>query len=135
MSDMSDPMAEVPTRIWNRAAMEGGGPAARTGDRMLSAMIQAHGLISSGGVLHALEALTAEEMTGAIHGYRYFGLDDVAAFLTTEATVPEAERTDDDELRLDDVYGELIPTDSSFDEPLNGRLRQSPEDFAPLGAN
>jgi hypothetical protein len=124
-------MNEYSTRVWNRAAMDGGGTDPRTGDRMLSAMLQAHGLISNGGVLHGLEVLTAEEMTGAIQGYRYFGLVDVAGFLAAEATVPEAERTDDDELRLDNEYGNLIPTDSTFDEPFNRRLRESPEDFAP----
>jgi hypothetical protein len=123
-------MDEYPTRVWNRAAMEGGGSDPKIGDLMLSAMLRAHGLISNGGVLHCLEVLPAEAMTEALEGYRYFGLDEVAAFLTTEAKVPDAQRTDDDELRLDDEYGELIPTDSTFDGPFNGRLRQSPEDFA-----
>jgi hypothetical protein len=98
---------------------------------MLSAMLQAHGLISNGGVLHALELLTAGEMNEAIQGYRYFGLDEVAGFLASEARVAEADRFDDDESRLDKAYGGLIPTDSTFDAPFDGRLRQSPEDFAP----
>lgn len=124
-------MDEYPTRVWNRAAMEGGGSDPKVGDLMLSAMLQAHGLISNGGVLHGLEVLLPEAISEAIEGYRYFGLEEAAAFLATEAKVPEAQRTDDDELRLDNEYGDMIPTDSTFDEPFNRRLRQSPEDFAP----
>ena len=122
-------MDEYATRVWNRAT-GGGGSDAKVGDVMLSAMLQAHGLISSGGVLNGLEVFPAEAMTDAIEGFRYFGLDEVAAFLAIEAKVPEAQRTDDDELRLDNRYGELIPTDSTFDEPFHRRLRDLPEDFA-----
>jgi hypothetical protein len=124
-------MDEYSTRVWNRAAMDGGGSDPRMGDLMLSSMLLAHGLISSGGILHGLELLPAEAMTEAIEGYRYFGLDEVAAFLASVVKVPEGRRTDDDELLLDTQYGELIPTDSTLDEPFNRRLGQSPEDFAP----
>lgn len=124
-------MNDYQRRVWNRAAMEGGGSDPRVGDLRLSAMIRAHGLIENGGVLDCLEVLPAEAMTEAIEGYRYFGLDEVAAFLAAEANVPEAQRTEDDELRLDKAYGELIPTDSAFDKPFNERVRQSPEQFAP----
>jgi hypothetical protein len=124
-------MDEYPTRVWNRAVTEGGGSDPKIGDLMLSGMLQAHGLISNGGVLHGLEVLPADAMTEAVEGYRYFGLNEAAAFLATEARVPEAQRTDDDELRLDNEYDELIPTDSTLQEPFNRRLRESPEDFAP----
>lgn len=63
--------------IWNRACGEN--PLrALPGDRALTDLLYAHGLVMSGGVLHAKECMTNEELTDAEVGYRYFGLDDVA---------------------------------------------------------
>ena len=45
-------------QIWNRAALESGGPAAREGDRALAALLLAHGMVMNGGVGHALEVLS-----------------------------------------------------------------------------
>jgi hypothetical protein len=123
---------EYATRVWNRAATEGGGPDPGTGDEMLTALLLAHGQIESGGVLNAFDVLSPDQVAEAVRGYRYFGLTDAAAFLEREAAVPEDDRADEDEARLDKTYNEdLVPTDSVFDEPLARRLSESPGDFAP----
>src|SRR4030095_8162662 len=69
--------------IWNRACAEAGSPKPLTapGDRALADMIHAHSLAMKGGVLHAVESLTAEERAAAVEGYRFFGLHAVALVL------------------------------------------------------
>jgi hypothetical protein len=49
-------------RVWNRAALDAGGSPPREGDRALAALLLAHGMIMNGGVDHAVEALSAEEL-------------------------------------------------------------------------
>jgi hypothetical protein len=41
--------------IWNRAALDAGGPCPRHGDAALSAVLGLHGLAMSGGLLDAVE--------------------------------------------------------------------------------
>ena len=70
--------------IWNRACLQDVA-GLEVGDRALAAMILAHGLVMNGGVLHAVEALDADQLAAAKEGFRYFGLARVEAFLA-EAT-------------------------------------------------
>jgi hypothetical protein len=117
--------------IWNRACT-GGGPDPRAGDRALAALLLAHGLTMNGGVLHAVECLTAAEMSAAQSGYRFFGLDAVADLLAQARRVFEA---DDDvesqEPRLDQQYAALVLSDSSLAERFEKHWRENPSDFAP----
>lgn len=80
-----------------------------------------------GGVLHALEALTKQEVSAAISGYRYFGLDAATALLI------EISATDDpDEAACDRRYGESIPTDDVLAQAFENKLKSIPKDFAPV---
>ena len=71
----------VAHRVRNRAALESGGECPGPGDRALSSLLLAHGLVMNGGVHHALQCLSPSELHAAIDAYSYFGLDDVATFL------------------------------------------------------
>lgn len=87
----------------------------------------------NGGVLHAVECMTAEELSDADAGYRYFGLGDVASLLARASGIFE---TADDlgcqEQQLDGEYAKLIPSDSSLVERFDEQLKSRPSDFAPL---
>lgn len=118
--------------IWNRACGE---DPLRTlpGDRALADLLYAHGLAMNGGVLHAVECLTAEELSDAQAGYRFYGFDDVASLLSRARSVFEA--ADDlgsHEQRLDGEYIHFVPSDRFLDEHFQIRLKANPSDFAPL---
>ena len=118
--------------IWDRGC--GQDPLrALPGDRALADLLYVHGLAMNGGVLHAVESVTAEELSEAEAGYRYYGLDDVASLLSRTRQIFEAA---DDlggyEQQLDGEYANLIPSDSSLVERLQKRLKSSPSDFASL---
>src|SRR5262245_43211567 len=119
--------------IWNRACSEA--PLrALPGDRALADLLYAHGLAMNGGVLHAVECMTAEELSHAEAGYRYYGLDAVASLLARARGIFEA--ADDPgshEQQLDREYAHLIPSDNSLVVRFQARLKTSPSDFAPLG--
>jgi hypothetical protein len=67
--------------VWNRAALESGGPHARPGDRALAALLLAHGLAMNGGVEHAIETMFSHEFAAAISGYEFFSMPQVARLL------------------------------------------------------
>jgi hypothetical protein len=120
--------------IWNRAC---GDDALRSlpGDRALNDLLRAHGRAMNGGVLHAVECLTASELSDAKAGYRFYGLDGVASLLSRARTIFE---TDDDlgsyEQQLDRRYVAMIPSDSSLVERFEKRLNSCPWEFAPIRA-
>jgi hypothetical protein len=118
--------------IWNRACGED--PLrALPGDRAIVDLLYAHGLAMNGGVLHAVEVMTAEELSCAEAGYRYYGLDDVASLLFRARVILEA--ADDlgsHEQPLDSEYAQMIPSDSSLAARFEKRLKSSPSDFGPL---
>src|ERR1700686_4025963 len=94
--------------IWNRACGED--PLrAFPGDRALADLLRAHGLAMNGGVLHAVECLTASELSNAEAGYRFYGLDPAAALLIRARTILDK---DDDlefhEHQLDRQYADII---------------------------
>ena len=126
--DMTDAI-----KIWNRACGEG----LRTlpGDRALTDLLYAHGMAMNGGVLHAVELMTADELSDAQAGYRYFGLDDIALLLSRARQIFEAgDDLGSHERPLDRQYAQLIPSDDSLVERFETRLKSSPADFAPLRA-
>ena len=71
--------------VWNRAALEDGGPTPAEGDLALAALLRAHGVVMNGGVDHALEVLSAAELRAALAGYRYFGFEQIALLLEDAA--------------------------------------------------
>lgn len=119
-------------RIWNRACGED--PLrALPGDRALADLLCAHNLAMNGGVLHAVECLTIEQRLAAEAGYRYFGFEEVASFLSHAQEIFE---TTDDlesyEQKLDVEYGHIIPSDTTLVDRFKLRLKSYPLDFAPL---
>ncbi|HPF39016.1 MAG TPA: hypothetical protein P5081_17065 [Phycisphaerae bacterium] len=120
--------------IWNRAC---GDDKLRDlpGDRALADLLIAHGLAMNGGVLHAVECMTAEQLSDADSGYRYFGLDGIASLLTRAQRILElGEDLEAREDQLDAEYVELIPTDTELGQRFEARFKTHRSDFAPLRA-
>ena len=115
--------------IWNRACLERGGPAPREGDLALASLLQAHGLIMNGGVLHALEVLSQAERESAIAGYRYFGL--VAAANVLAQSYAD---TDEAEHESNSAYSLAIGNDEVLAHAFRVQLLARPDVFAPLNA-
>jgi hypothetical protein len=117
---------------WNRACGE---DPLRTlpGDRALADLLGAHGLAMNGGVLHAVECMTPEELADAQAGYRFFGFDDIDSLLSRARRIFEAGNDlGRHEGQLDREYADVIPSDDSIAERFEKRLKSSPSDFAPL---
>lgn len=123
--------------VWNRATT-GGGTSPGEGDAALSAALAFHSLAMNGGVLHAYEVLTAEELGRARDGFAWLALTDVAAYL--EATAQQIETTNwDDEAAVDtleasagDGYQALLPDDATLESAFRSRLAEHPEAFHAL---
>lgn len=120
--------------IWNRACGED--PLRNlAGDRALTDLLYAHGFVMNGGVLHAVECLTAEELADADAGYRYFGLEGIASLLFRARRVFEAGKDlGNDEQKLNGEYAALIPSDSAVVDRFEKRFKSNPSEFAPLRA-
>jgi len=119
--------ADTQTIIWNRAAIDGGGPAPGPGDTALSAVLRLHNMIMSGGLDHALDVLTPEDFASAASGFRYLQLSDVAELVELAQGAP----TDDLLEQLDARYSALIPRDQVISDQFKALLQQRPDDFAP----
>ena len=117
-------------RVWNRAALEGGGMTAREGDRALAALLVAHGLVMNGGVEQAMEALSADELEAAAAGFRFFSFGEVASLLEESSIngVLDEEKVEE----ADDRYAEVIPDDSTLVDRFSDVFRVSPDLFAPF---
>ena len=118
--------------IWNRACGED--PLRHhPGDRALADMLLAHGLAMNGGVLHAVECLSAGELSDAESGYRFYGLGAVASLLSRAKVLLDAdEDLDRHESELDDEYAAIIPDDASLARLFEEHLRANPSAYAPL---
>ena len=121
--------------IWNRAC--GQDPLwALPGDRALADLMHAHGLAMNGGVLHAIECMTPKELSDAKAGYRYYGFDDVASFLSRACGIFKSmDELENHEQQLDGEYERLVPSDNSLVERFLMRLKSNCSDFAPLRPN
>lgn len=118
--------------IWNRACMEDGGEAPRVGDRALAALLLAHGLAMNGGVLHAAEMLSDEELAAAVAGYRFFGLEAIAALLCeARGLLGQEAELDEQESMLDQRYAAVIPDDELLVQQFREHWAAHPEDYAP----
>jgi hypothetical protein len=120
--------------VWNRACGED--PVrALPGDCALADLLGAHGLAMNGGVLHAVECMTADELSAAQAGYRYFGLGEVASLLgRARGIFDTADDLGSHEQQLDSEYAQLVPSDSLLVERFDQQLKACPSDFAPLRA-
>jgi hypothetical protein len=119
-------------RVWNRACHLDL-LAFGIGDRALWAMLNAHGLSMNGGVLHAVELLSAEKLAAAIAGYQFYGFPSVAELMQRARKAFEAGRNlEEFEVALDHEYAEYIRDDEALGERFESRFREHPEDFEPL---
>lgn len=119
--------------IWNRAAIENGGPMPASGDRALSALLYAHGLAMNGGVLHAVEHLTSDELADAQLGYSLFGITEISHLLTRSRKLfNDGGDLGIHERSLDAEYLAHIPNDSALIERFERHFHLHPSDFAPL---
>jgi len=113
--------------VWNRAAIQAGGPSPREGDLALSALLLVHGLVMNGGVCHALEVVTEAELRASCAGLRYFGFAAVADIL--EAARRE-EWTEESEGRFNNAYAELVD-DGTIGESFRRHIATNRELYAP----
>jgi hypothetical protein len=82
--------------VWNRAALEGGGPEPREGDVALATLLRAHGLAMNGGVLRFV-AVPREERVSLLTFSWWFTHDDLLrrdgidrVVRALESEIPEA---------------------------------------------
>lgn len=115
--------------VWNRAC-DGGGRNPRTGDAALAALLLLHGYAMNGGVFHAVEGLDEAEFKRAADGYRFFGLNSVAALLDRAAQTPMAGRGGL-ESTFDAEYARLA-SDPHLTKRFCQYYTSHPESFAPL---
>ncbi len=121
-------------QVWNRAALQEGRPSYRAGDRALADMLLAHSLAMNGGVHHSAEVLSRSEWDAAQAGYRYFGLDAVAALLATiRSQSDRGEITDEEEAHANEEYSRLIPDDESLTSRFEAIFATRRLEFARLG--
>ncbi len=130
-------------KVWNRAALDGGGGEPRAGDAALAALLLAPGLVSNGGVPHAAQHLSADEMRTAEAGYVFFGFDEVSGLLSRAAAAvardahargADARGADSEamELGLDAAYARLVPDDRTICARFEAHFADRPELYAPL---
>jgi len=123
--------------VWNRAALEAGGPSPGPGDVALASLLSLHSVAMNGGVLHSVEHHSAEELTAGVAGYRYFGLPQagevfewVADCLRNLESAPH--EADDLEIEADNRYAAAVPDDSTLAERFEQAFRDHPDAFAPV---
>ena len=117
--------------------MEAGGDDTRAGDHALSGLLSFHSRAMSGGVLDAVETATAEDLTLAEDGFRFFALADAADVVARVRSVLAAgdlSASDLEELErdADSRYAAIVPSDGTIVERFESRLRAEPDLFAPV---
>lgn len=87
----------------------------------------------NGGIHHALEIGSERERLQAADGYRFFGLDGVAALLLRADEHPILSRwTDETEHEGDRLYARLVPDDSTLVRMFEAVFARRLDEFAPL---
>lgn len=124
--------------IWNRAC-DGGGRWPRPGDSHVAALLHFHGFAMNGGVFHSCGIVKGTAIGAAVNGFRYLELDAIADVVAEAGAVAvsgalelDDDRAEELELRFNDRYYSLIPTDQVIVDRFEARLRKHPEEFAPL---
>jgi hypothetical protein len=121
--------------IWNRAALEDGGPRPLRGDSSLAAVLRLHNLAMSGGVLDAVERLTDAELDAAENGYAWLGHPaavQVIAFVRDEVrsgALEDGDRAERLERVADRRYTDIIPADATLHSAFRRRLAEEPSAF------
>jgi hypothetical protein len=118
--------------IWNRACSESR-LRSHPGDRALRDLIRAHGLVMNGGVLHAVECLTPDQLADAESGYRFYGFDAAALLLASAKRILATEdNLDLHERELDRQYDAIIQDDTALFNTFAKHMQANPRDYAPL---
>ncbi len=124
-------MSPIEAIVWNRACY-GGGEQPREGDTSLAALLHFHGAAMNGGVFHAAEFCTKPQLLAAQNGFKYFGLQEVAALLA-EASLMLAKK-----LAVGDYEREFAARyySAAGDSKLSARFAEKyasdPQAFAPV---
>jgi hypothetical protein len=127
---------DVADSIWNRAALESGGPAPGAGDQALAAALRLHSSAMSGGVLDAVQNMTDEELDAAEAGYRWLHVPAASeAIAAVRRAIADGALDDPDaasalELSSENHYDEAIEDDAALDNAFRARLSTDPEAFS-----
>jgi hypothetical protein len=121
-------MTDAKLRVWNRAAVESGGPTPREGDKALAAVLEAHGYVMNGGVFHALECLGPGRLRVCCESYVYFGLREIATVFDAAA---QAEETDEAEDAFNKAYWAHAQDDQVIVERFERDITAHPERYSP----
>jgi hypothetical protein len=97
-------------------------------------MLRFHGLAMNGGVLHAIECLSPDELAAAVGGYKYYGLVGILPLVAAAQDVPaDDDEADELEGRLDAEYAATVADD---DAALVRRFEEHyaahPDQYAPI---
>jgi hypothetical protein len=111
-------------QIWNRAALESGGENARDGDRALADLFRFDGMAMNGGLGHAYDVLSDDELAAAMRGFRFFGLNELASFIEEAAHLSEDEQ--------EAMSWKYYKYDRKIADSFEVYYRSNPEAFAPL---
>jgi hypothetical protein len=113
--------------IWNRAALERGGPSPKAGDTATASLLRCHNEVMNGGMDFAVsDSLSVNEVRAGIEGYRHFGLDAAAAVFEGALSARDEETF----TALEEKYAEAVPDDDRLIQALEARLKTTPNDFA-----
>ncbi len=122
--------------IWNRACAEAGQPKTLTasGDRALADMVLTHSLAMNGGLLHAVQSCTPDEVAAAVRGYRFFGLESAAAVLEDVARSwadGSLDLADEEQLEneANERYYAAVPDDEVLMAAFVARVQAEPTAF------
>jgi hypothetical protein len=126
-------MTDASDAVWNRAAMEAGGPDARAGDQAVAGVLRFHSRAMSSGVVDSLTELDPVEVDEAIDGLCYLGLDDAAAVVTALRQDFEGRSADEYEAEADARYAAVVPDDDVLLDAFQRLFGARPSDFAPPG--
>ena len=121
-------VSERADRVWNRAAVESGGPTPREGDKALAALLEAHGYVMNGGVFHAIKCLGPDRLQLSCDGYVYFGLHEIASVLGAAAKAEQTDKTEDDFNR---AYWSYAKDDAVIVECFKSDFTAHPDRYAP----
>lgn len=121
--------------IWNRAALESGGPAPGAGDLALAAALRLHSSAMSSGVLDAVEHMTDEELDAAEAGYRWLHVPAASEAIAAvrraiaDGALDDPDRTSALELSSENHYDAAIEDDAALDNAFRARLGTDPDAF------
>jgi hypothetical protein len=119
-------------KIWDRACF-GGGESPRSGDIALATLLLFHGLAMNGGVLHAVECLSPEQLIAAKEGYKYFWFESVSELISSAQEVIEKKLDlDSHEATMNQKYRHMIPNDDVLIDSFERHQQQHPLEYSPI---